>query len=95
MKKKQIMVICTNIGILQTIIRLINQNDTWNGVAANSFDAALLLAKHDRFDLILLGAGLDQEEEDQLIKVLGEKSACIKHYGGGSGLLYSEIQQVL
>lgn len=95
MKKKQIMVICKNIGILQTIIRLINQNDIWNGVAADSFDTALLLAKNDRFDLILLGAGLDQEEEDQLTKVFGEESVCIKHYGGGSGLLYSEIQQAL
>ncbi|HWV72664.1 MAG TPA: hypothetical protein VN040_13140 [Pseudosphingobacterium sp.] len=95
MKKKQIMVICKNIGILQTIIRLINQNDIWNGVAADCFDTALLLAKDYHFDLILLGAGLDQEEEDQLTKVFGEESVCIKHYGGGSGLLYSEIQQAL
>ena len=95
MEKKQIMVVSTNTSILQTIIRLINQNDAWNGVAADSFDTALLLAKDDRFDLILLGAGLDQEEENQLINLSGEKSICVRHYGGGSGLLYSEIQQAL
>jgi 2-phospho-L-lactate guanylyltransferase (CobY/MobA/RfbA family) len=97
MKKIEILAICTHEGILQTINRLINNNELWNSNGAIDINEAKELADTKDFDLILIGSGLTAAEEQELESVLAahKNIPVVKHYGGGSGLLFGEIYQAL
>ena len=97
MKKIEILAICTHEGILQTIKRLINNNELWNSTGAPNIQTAAELVDTNNFDLILLGSGLTAAEEQELESVLAahKNIPVIKHYGGGSGLLFGEIYHAL
>jgi 2-phospho-L-lactate guanylyltransferase (CobY/MobA/RfbA family) len=97
MKKIEILAICVHEGILQTINRLINNNELWNSTGALSVQEATELAGNKDFDLILIGSGLAAAEEQELESVLAAQKniPVVKHYGGGSGLLFGEIHQAL
>lgn len=96
MKKIEILAVCGHDGILQTIQRLINNNEQWNATcAANAVQASALLAQ-SQYDLLLIGSALAEEEEQQLEQMAANKNIpVIKHYGGGSGLLFGEIHEAL
>jgi hypothetical protein len=92
--EKQIGVICKHEAILQTIVRLINQNEQWSAKGISSIDELTSLMKKLKIDLLLLGSGFTAEEEE-LVANFSQLNdiKLIKHYGGGSGLLYAEIFQ--
>lgn len=60
-------------------------------------EQALMLFKTSSFDLILIGAGLKTEEEELITNINRsiKKIPVVRHYGGGSGLLFTEIFQAL
>lgn len=96
--KIEILIIGTNKPIMKTIARLINQEEKWEATIAFSVDEALVICLQKEFGLALIGAGLSAEEEVELNKGLihlRPQLPQIKHYGGGSGLLYTEIYQGL
>ncbi|MCD0490549.1 hypothetical protein LPB86_20080 [Pedobacter sp. MC2016-14] len=96
--KKEILVVGTHEHILKVILRLINANELWQATGCTDATAALELVEEKDFDLVLIGAGLTEEEENLLIKKLKELQPprpCVKHYGGGSGLLFAEIYGAL
>jgi translation initiation factor IF-3 len=97
MKKIEILAICTHEGILQTINRLINNNELWNSTGAIDIKEAKELADTKDFDLILIGSGLTAAEEQELESILAahKNIPVVKHYGGGSGLLFGEIYHAL
>lgn len=97
MKKAEILIICTNDEILKTIVRLIDSNASMQGTGANMLEQALMLFKTSSFDLILIGAGLKTEEEELITNINRsiKKIPVVRHYGGGSGLLFTEIFQAL
>ncbi len=98
MKNTEILVVCTHKEILKTIVRLINSNPAMNATAAVSHEEALMLFSSGSFDLVLIGAGLTKEEEKDLIDKVESfraKVPVVSHYGGGSGLLFTEIYQAL
>lgn len=98
MKKIQILIICAHEEILQTIIRLINKNEKWNATGAIDSENALKVFNEQFFDLVLLGSGIDSEDENKLQKIFLQKNPQIKivqHFGGGSGLLFNEIEAAL
>ncbi len=98
MKKIQILIICAHEEILQTIIRLINKNEKWNATGAIDSENALKVFNEQFFDLVLLGSGIDSEDENKLEKIFLQKNPQIKivqHFGGGSGLLFNEIEAAL
>lgn len=98
MEKKQILVLANHQEILETIIRLINKNEEWFGVGANSYEEAVTAFQGNEFDLVLLGVGMDDEIERRILEICKAADpgiVCIRHYGGGSGLLYSEIRHAL
>jgi len=98
MEKTEILIVCTHDEILKTIVRLIDSNSTMHGTGANSLEQALTLFKSTAFQLVLLGAGLEPQEEEELIQNLNRsnrKVPIVYHYGGGSGLLFTEIYQAL
>jgi PleD family two-component response regulator len=92
----EILIVGTNQPIMETIERLINKEGIWKATIALSEDKALAnFAKKD-FKLVLLCAGLAEELslKEKLVK-LKPNIPVVKHYGGGSGLLYAEIHQAL
>ncbi|MGY4384374.1 DNA-binding NtrC family response regulator [Pedobacter sp. UYP24] len=98
MEKTEILIVCTHEEILKTIARLINSNPQMNATAAVSQEQAITLFSSGSFDLVLIGAGLTNEEETDLIAKVESSRAkvpVISHYGGGSGLLFTEIYQAL
>lgn len=98
MQAIEIVVIGTNEPIMQTIARLINQKEEWEAKLAYSVAEALTLCRQESIKLVLIGAGISEEDINRLKLELAErrpKLPIIKHYGGGSGLLFAEIYQGL
>ena len=94
MKAITILYIGRNVEILTTVIRLINTNENWFGVGVmNDEEAKDIFLKKD-FSLILLGSGIQEESEVELCAFFKKQNpniVIVQHYGGGSGLLKSEI----
>ena len=98
MQKLNIMAVSTQPDTLEVLLRLINKEENWVGVGADSDEYAIELHQTRIFEVILLGSGLDDATEQKLIKLFKHQDPdviIIRHYGGGSGLLYNEIQQAL
>jgi len=98
MRNPEILVIGTHAEILKTILRLLNNRQGWCGTGAGSVGEAIAMFNTKAFNLVLLGAGLSEDEEQQLrthLSSLNPGITFIRHYGGGSGLLYAEVLQAL
>ncbi len=98
MKQTEILIICAHQEILKTIVRLINSNETMNGTGANTLEQAITVFKSASFDLVLIGAGFSKEEEEEFEGIVAKTRKTVPivhHYGGGSGLLFTEIYQSL
>jgi DNA-binding NtrC family response regulator len=98
MQKIEILVIGTNEEILKVIVRLVNANPLWNATGCISVDEANAKILEESFDLILLGAGLSERVEQEMIQTVADVKPTVpvvKHYGGGSGLLFAEIYQAV
>lgn len=98
MKKVQILVICHHEEILQTILRLINKNESWEAVGTSDDKKAIELFYLHVFDMVLLGSGISDEAENKLRKIFTHQNPQIKiiqHFGGGSGLLSNEIEAAI
>jgi len=91
----KILVISKNQEILATIIRLIGKKPNWHADGTADVQTALLKAESGDYDLLLLGSGLTEHEEQQLFLRCNQSTRYVKHYGGGSGLLYTEIELAL
>lgn len=98
MSKIKILAVGTHAEILEVVVRLINQNEQWQGMGAADATQALAFLKQQSFNLLLLCNGLSIEEESMLKNAadgLEQNIKVLQHWGGGSGLLYSEIQMAL
>jgi hypothetical protein len=98
MDKAQILVIGRNESIVATVERLINNNPNWKATACLTDEGAITACENQRFDLVLLGGGIDETSDIYLRKMLNERQPGIRivqHYGGGSGLLATEINMAL
>lgn len=94
MEKKEILAVCSHPEILQTIIRLINNNLEWNATGAATEAEAIEQCATRHIDLVLLGSGMDDNSAARL-KAAQPGIKLIQHYGGGSGLLSAEIYGAL
>jgi PleD family two-component response regulator len=96
--KTQILAIGRHPEILQTVVRLVNNNPDWECTGASTDDEAILAFSAQSYKLVLLGGGIEQESEDRLcaaFRALNPEIVIVQHYGGGSGLLTAEIYQAL
>jgi hypothetical protein len=94
METIHILYIGRHLEILATVIRLINANDNWNGVGVMNDEEAKEIFLRKDFSLVLLGSGIQEESETNLCAFFKNKNpniSIVQHYGGGSGLLKSEI----
>ena len=98
MKKVRILVHGKHPEILETVLRLINKNENWAGEGSINEEKIIELFHQHDYDLVLLGGGITELSEKK-IRALFQRSnpeaEIIQHYGGGSGLLYSEIEIAL
>ena len=92
----EILIVGTNQPIMETIERLINKEGIWKATIANAEDDALECITKKDIKLVLLCAGLANELllKDKLLQ-LKPTLPVVTHYGGGSGLLFTEIHQAL
>ena len=91
-----VLIVGTNRPIMATIERLINREGIWVATTAFSTDEAVACFLAKDFKLILLCAGLDDELVlQEKLRQLQPKIPVVKHYGGGSGLLFAEIHEAL
>jgi BarA-like signal transduction histidine kinase len=93
-----ILAIGRNAEIMQVMQRLINVPDKWTGVAVTTDEEAIAAFGREKYDMVLLCAGISAEEESALKEQLfhlDPASIIIRHYGGGSGLLENEILAAL
>ena len=96
--KTQILVIGRHVEIMHTVLRLINQNENWEAKGALEDAEAYSVFISQHFDLVLLGGGIASEDEQKFKEVFTQQQPHIKiiqHFGGGSGLLFSEIYHAL
>ncbi len=98
MKKTVILYVGRNPAILDTVVRLLNGNEGWTGIGVHSEEQAREVFLQADIDLVLLGPGIGEEEENRLADFFRDhkpRIRIIRHYGGGSGLLSGEILQAL
>jgi hypothetical protein len=98
MEKTNILYIGRHPEIMETVVRLINKNETWNGLGTADDDMAMALFTNMDFQLVLLGCGINEEDELKLrnfFSAVNPNTKIVQHYGGGSGLLYNEITAAL
>jgi hypothetical protein len=96
--KTNILVIGRNAQILETILRLINSQENWQAFGALTDEECLQLFKANPIDLVLIGGGVNENSELAVSTALKKTNPAIKiirHYGGGSGLLFTEIKEAL
>lgn len=98
MSKINILAVGTHAEILEVVVRLINQNEQWQGFGAADVTQAITLLQQQPFIMVLLCNGLNHQEEmaiQQATEALQPLVKVLQHWGGGSGLLFSEIQMAL
>ncbi|KPH15134.1 hypothetical protein [Chryseobacterium sp. ERMR1:04] len=94
MKTLQFLVIGKNQEILDTLKRIIENNEGWKAEIQSDENVCYNYLKENQVDIVLLSSGLKEQFEKD-IKVfcenLNQDVKVIDHYGGGSGLLKNEV----
>ena len=93
MKELSILITGTNPDIMKVILRLLNSKEGWTGHTAFSVEEAITKSGETTFDVVLIGAGISDDEAKQIEAYF--TVPVIRHYGGGSGLLYAEVYMAL
>ncbi|MPT32880.1 MAG: hypothetical protein E2600_14700 [Chryseobacterium sp.] len=94
MKTLNFLVIGKNQEILETLKRIIENNEGWKAEIENDENVCYDYIKDNKVDIVLLSSGLDEEYEKEVktfCRNLDKDVRVIDHYGGGSGLLKNEV----
>jgi hypothetical protein len=96
--KLNILVIGRHAQIMETVLRLIHSQPEWAATGALTDQKAIEAFRNEKFDLVMIGGGVEEESEKKLkmeFEKVNPQVKMIRHYGGGSGLLFNEIQEAL
>lgn len=94
MKKYDFLILGKNQPILEILLRLVNANENWNAVGFNHEELAQDYFLKNKPDFVLLSSGIEKNIEKEFTEFCLEAHPdveVIEHFGGGSGLLQSEI----
>jgi len=97
MKKISILVIGRHPQIMETVLRLINSQPSWKAEGAIT-DEEAVGKFNSNFNLVLIGGGVAESSEEKLktaFEKINPQIKMIRHYGGGSGLLFNEIEEAI
>ncbi|OXB01935.1 hypothetical protein [Flavobacterium pectinovorum] len=98
MKILEFLILGKNEEILPILLRLVNANENWNGVSFNDEEIAQKYFLNNKIDIVLLSSGIEDHVEKEFTSFCLKHQPeveVIEHFGGGSGLLKSEIQHRL
>lgn len=93
-----ILVIGRHPQILETVLTLIHSQKDWRAIGALTDNEAVEKFGRNNFDLVLIGGGVEEESERSLkneFEKINPQIKMIRHYGGGSGLLFNEINEAI
>lgn len=94
METLNFLVIGKNQEILDTLKRIIENNEGWNAEIQSDEKICYDYIKENQVDIVLLSSGLEEEFEQDIkafCENLDKEVKVIDHYGGGSGLLKNEV----
>ena len=94
MKQLNFLVVGRNNEIIKILKRIILTNFYSTATITNNLGDFYEIILNREVDVVLLSSGLETEEESQIkefIKTYNPTIKIIEHYGGGSGLLKSEV----
>lgn len=94
MKKLQFLLFGKNDAILAILLRLVNADENWSAVAFNNEKEAQEHFQNNRIDIVLLSSAIEDHIEKEFTSFCLKQQPdveVIEHFGGGSGLLKSEI----
>lgn len=94
----QILVAGNHEKIMEILIRHINNNENWSAMPTFTSDEAKLAFGTRSFDIVLLSSGFKDYEEQEMIKffkVTNPRAEIVLHFGGGTGLLFNEINAAI
>ncbi|WP_264538035.1 hypothetical protein [Flavobacterium sp. N1736] len=94
MKLLEFLILGKNEAILPILLRLVNANENWNGVSFSDEKIAQEYFLNNKIDIVLLSSGIEDHIEKEFTSFCLKHHPdveVIEHFGGGSGLLQSEI----
>lgn len=94
MKKLEFLILGKNEAILEILLRLVNANENWNAIGFNHETLAQEYFLKNNLDFVLLSSGIEDHIEKEFTQFCIKNQPnveVIEHFGGGSGLLQSEI----
>lgn len=94
MKTLHFLVIGKNQEILDTLKRIIENNEGWTAEMQSDEDFCYEYIRENKVDIVLLSSGLEDDFEKEIKEFCAELDKEVKvidHYGGGSGLLKNEV----
>ncbi|MBD3906101.1 hypothetical protein NAL32_19300 [Chryseobacterium sp. Ch-15] len=94
MESLHFLVIGKNQQILETLKRIIENNEGWKAEIQTEENICYEYVKENQVDIVLLSSGLDEKFENDIkvfCSTLDKDIKVIDHYGGGSGLLKNEV----
>ncbi|GAA0541956.1 hypothetical protein GCM10009415_25020 [Chitinophaga japonensis] len=83
---------------MQVLHRLINGRENWTGKVVASTEEAITACSEAPYHILLLCAGIPEADAaviKERLAALQPHIIIIRHFGGGSGLLESEIRAAL
>ena len=98
MKTLEFLLLGKNEAILAILLRLVNADENWNAVAFHHENEAQEYFQNHKIDIVLLSSGIEDHVEKEFASFCLKHQPeveVIEHFGGGSGLLKSEIQHRL
>lgn len=93
-----ILVIGRHPDIQQTILRLLNGQPGWRAAGALTDEEAVDIFAAQPFNVVLIGGGVDESSEARLAAEFKNRKPDVKiirHFGGGSGLLFAEVMEAM
>jgi hypothetical protein len=98
MKILEFLLLGKNEAILAILLRLVNANENWNAISFDDEKTAQEYFLNNKIDIVLLSSGIEDHVEKEFTSFCLKHQPeveVIEHFGGGSGLLKSEIQHRL
>ena len=94
MKTLEFLLLGKNEAILAILLRLVNADENWNAIAFDNEKEAQKYFQNNKIDIVLLSSGIEDHIEKEFTSFCLKHQPeveVIEHFGGGSGLLKSEI----
>ena len=91
----QVLIIGRNEKIVSILEKAINQYEHFSALSSLEDEKAIELFHQHDFTIVLLSSGIDAADERKLRTLFHHQNkniVIIQHYGGGTGLLESELR---